>query len=103
MPLMRDILPQALQDIEDIFEYIANDNEAAALRVHQAIHEHIDRICGLPTLGDSVESPKIQGVRYSAVSKFRKYCIFFRQENGIVQVLRVLHSARDFQRELEEE
>ncbi|MDR0520531.1 MAG: SUMF1/EgtB/PvdO family nonheme iron enzyme [Planctomycetaceae bacterium] len=102
MPLRSKISDQAQQDINGIVAYISADNEAAALRVHQAIHEHIDRICGLPTLGDSVESPKIQGVRYSAVSKFRKYGIFFRQENGIVQVLRVLHSAQDFQRELEE-
>jgi toxin ParE1/3/4 len=38
---------------------------------------------------------RLRGVRAVSIGRFRNYLIFYRRQNDEVEVLRVLHGARD--------
>jgi toxin ParE1/3/4 len=46
---------RALRDVSEIFDYIAADNEDAALRVSDRIFEAVERLAVMPRLGRSSE------------------------------------------------
>jgi toxin ParE1/3/4 len=55
------------------------------------------RLASLPGLGTRYEPdhPRISDLRYFPVSRFKNYLVFYRPiENG-VEIVRVLHGARD--------
>jgi plasmid stabilization system protein ParE len=41
--------------------------------------------------------PLFEGIRVFPVSRFKKYLVFYRPIEGGIEVLRVLHGARDIQ------
>ena len=81
----------AREDLLSIWSYIAADNPAAADRVLDAI----DRRCALladdPALGPARPDIAPQ-LRYSPVGS---YLIFYRQVAEGVEIVRVLHGARN--------
>ncbi len=63
------------------------------------------RLASMPGTGTRYE-PDEQfhaDLRYSPVSRFRKYLVFYRPVPGGIEVLRVLHGARDIAGILAEE
>jgi toxin ParE1/3/4 len=55
------------------------------------------RLAALPSLGPAVpfQSPIVQGMRVWRVEGFERYLIFYRSVAAGVEVVRVLHAARD--------
>jgi toxin ParE1/3/4 len=96
MTLIFDIFPQARTDIAEISRYISEQNLSAANRFVDAIDQMIQHLCDNPTIGECLYSDPTSKIRVTFVSGFRNYLIFFRQEETQLQVLRVLHGARDF-------
>ncbi|MDR0336203.1 MAG: type II toxin-antitoxin system RelE/ParE family toxin [Planctomycetaceae bacterium] len=96
MTLFLDILSQARNDIMEISRYISERNLSAADRFVDAVDQTIQRLCDNPTIGERLYSDPTGKIRLTLVSGFRNYLIFFRQEETVLQVLRVLHGARDF-------
>ena len=89
--------PEALQDLDDIGDYIAIElsNPQAALRILNNIIEDIALLANNPLMGANLSS--ITGIasdyRFLVV---RKYLVFDRFNNGIIFVDRILYGRRDY-------
>lgn len=87
------ISPEAVQDMEDISSYIAMDNPEAAERVMQAFEAAVALLAIQPELGQ--HKPLLRGLRLWVVTEFPAYLMFYRQHERQIEVVRVLHGARD--------
>ena len=81
----------ARNDLTDIFEYIAGDNEPAAVAVVVRFLEVFDRLAEQPRMGKSRDELQ-EGLRSFPCGTFM---VFYRIWAGRVVVTRVLHAARD--------
>jgi len=97
--------PRAEKDLRAHYTYIGDRNPDAAERFLDAAEDAFVRLSRFPLMGrlwDS-PSPRLAGIRFWTIPKFKNYRIFYRPiENGI-EVLHVLHAARDIRRLLESE
>ncbi len=82
---------QALQDFQDIHDYIAADNPAAALDFIGRLEERSRTLCKTPGIGRKRDD-LANGMRSSRVSD---HLIFYRPEDDGITVLHVLHGSRD--------
>ncbi|MBI3895403.1 MAG: type II toxin-antitoxin system RelE/ParE family toxin [Acidobacteria bacterium] len=82
---------RAEEDLFDIAVYIAQDNPEAAAR----FIEKIEQICAL--LAASPEIGRLRSELAEDVRSFpvERYVIFYLPVKGGIEVLRVLHGARD--------
>ncbi len=92
------LTPSAKADLVDIFEYIRFDKPKAAKRVIDKIREAIRRLARTPNIGHVREDLADKTIRFWPV---HSYLIVYRPETRPLQVLRVLHGARDVRRILE--
>ena len=82
---------QAEDDLIDIWLYIAHDDPSAADRTLDDIEDKCLLLADQPGLGP--ERPDIAfGLRYFPV---RRYLILYREISDGVEIVRVLHGARD--------
>lgn len=90
--------PKAVADLEDIWLHIASDNVDAAERLIRQIYDAEDRLAEFPELGRarSELGPDIRSWAGGA------YIIFYRVDGAAVEVLRILHGARDIGEALDE-
>lgn len=97
MKLRLALKPQADRDLNNQFEYIAKDNLEAAIRFYEAAFSTFDVLATNPQIGPTREfkDPQLTDVRIWLVKGFEKYLIFYRATNELVEILRVLHAARD--------
>ncbi len=95
--------PQAKRDLADHFVFIGLDNVDAAHRFVAAAERTIDPISEMPQMGGvrSFRNPKLAGVRSCCISGFENYLVFYRLAEDGLEVIRVLHGARDIQNLLE--
>ena len=95
--LIRKLRP-ARRDLVDIFyHYARNGSVTTARRFLAETEATLHRLAGMPGLGTLYEpsEPAYAGLRYFLVSRFRMYVIFYRPIPDGIEVLRVLHGARD--------
>ena len=85
---------RAEQDLSDIWEYIAGDNIAAAGRVLDALEKAMYRVARNPGIGHMREDLADRRHRFFLVYS---YLIVYRMETRPLQVIRILHAARDVQ------
>jgi toxin ParE1/3/4 len=83
--------PLAALDILDIWDHIANDNMAAADRWVDALDAAFSRLATQPMMGRA--RPEIAPDLRSF--PFRRYVIYYVPLSDGIDVVRVLHSARD--------
>ena len=88
------LTPSAKQDVNDIWDYIANDNIEAADRVLDALESAMVKIAKNPSIGHWREELAGRRYRFFLVSS---YLIIYRREEKPLQIVRVLHAARDVQ------
>ena len=64
-----------------------------------------ERLAGMPGMGTryQADEPRYADLLSFPVSRFRMYLVFYRQVAGGIEVLRVLHGARDIRGILAEE
>jgi len=89
--------PEASDDLELIWTYIARDNGQAADEVLEAACR-LCRILGEhPELGRMREFSQaaLAGLRSFVIANFPNYVIFYRVKDEGVEIVRVLHGARD--------
>jgi len=91
--------PQAAADLEEIFAYLASHNIATARRFMEAAADTANEIREDPKIGMAWHSRRseLAGVRYKRVRYFKKYFIFYRERADCIEVIRVLHGARDIE------
>lgn len=87
-----DISPAARHDLAGIWEYISRDNEEAATNLIQSIYRQCLTLAELPGLGKARDRDLGKGLRSYPVGR---YIIFFRMRDSKLELVRVIHSARD--------
>lgn len=85
--------PSALVDLEEIYDYIAADNPMAAADFIAVLREKCERLKESPRIGR--ERSEVRAGLYSF--PVRRYVIFYRIEGRVLEIVNVLHSARDIQ------
>lgn len=90
MALKLVLAPQARKDIEEIVDYIATRDVSASRRMLLQIDTAIERLTELPFTGPTV-APRI-ALRKMSVPP---YIVFYAAIGVELQVIRVIHSARD--------
>ena len=99
------IRPRADRDLDEHAEFIARDNLEAAGRFYDAAAEAFDRLAVLPEMGSprTFRNPALAGLRMWRIPNFERYLIFYRPIQDGIEVIRVLHAARDIGAILEQE
>jgi toxin ParE1/3/4 len=100
--------PAADRDLADQAEYLTrHQSRQTGLRFYRAAEETFRLLASQPEIGKGAEcrSPFLSGMRMFPLKQFTNHLVFYRRvENGI-EIVRVLHGARDietlFQREEE--
>ena len=92
--------PEAVDDLDLICSYIAQDNPEAADRVLEAACDLCKILADHPELGRLRRfAPKeLSDLRSFVITEFPNYVIFYRAMADGVQIVRVLHGARDIGR-----
>jgi len=91
------VRPRADTEIDALADYIAQDNPAAAFRFLDAIQKTFDLIGEQPGVGSRryAHLPMMEGLRVWPVAGFGKHLVFYIERPAYIDVLRVLHGARD--------
>jgi toxin ParE1/3/4 len=84
--------PDALTDLNEIWEYIAADNPGAADRVLEDIHEAIRALVSFPQLGHQRADLTSRPLRFHPV---RDFLIAYAPDEQPLLVLAVLHGRRN--------
>ena len=82
---------RAESDLSEIWHYIAEDNIDAADRVVVSIRENVILLSKTPKMGRSRDEIH-RGLRSFPAGN---YIIFYMESKEVVEIVRVLHGARD--------
>ncbi len=87
----------AREDLIESYLFIGCDNSDAAERFLQAAEESCDALADMPESGHRWESEdqRLQDVRVWHVKGYENWLIFYRITENDVDILRVIHGARD--------
>ena len=83
--------PDAVSDLEEIWEYIAAESPPAADRVVAEVHEMIQRLVSFPQLGHNRPDLTSRPLRFHAV---RDFLIAYAPDEKPLIVVAVLHGQR---------
>jgi len=86
---------QALDDLFEIWSYVADDNAEAADRVETAIYAACAFLSSTPMAGRSREDLSTLPLRFWLVPPYRSYWIVYDPKTEPLQVIRILHGARN--------
>jgi len=89
--------PLARRDVLEAAKYIAMENAGAALRFIDAVRLTEELLLKTPGIGAARDfaRPELTGMRSHSVQDFRKYLIFYIPRDSGIEIVRVLHGARD--------
>ncbi|WP_036478421.1 type II toxin-antitoxin system RelE/ParE family toxin [Myxosarcina sp. GI1] len=99
------ITPRASRDIDELFEYIAQNNSDAALRFFDAARQTFSQLARTPGLGRAYEmsKPELKGLRRWKIKGFEKYIVFYRYSEDFLEIVRIIYAGRDLRSLLEDE
>jgi plasmid stabilization system protein ParE len=84
--------PAALQDLQDIWDFISADNESAADKLEGEFFEAFGQLAQRPRMGHTRTDLTERDVLFWPVGS---YLIVYRQDSTTLQIVAVLHGARD--------
>jgi antitoxin ParD1/3/4/toxin ParE1/3/4 len=84
--------PEAADDLGEIVEFIARDSPDAARRFLEKLRDEMERVAATPGIGHLREDLTVEAVRFWPVGH---YLIVYRVEKEPLEIVRVLHGARD--------
>jgi toxin ParE1/3/4 len=91
---------RATQDLRQVANYIlVNGNADAASRFLESVEATFTRLAATPGMGKVVRSisDRLGEIRQWRVKDFQDYLIFYRIREEQVEILRLLHGARDLE------
>jgi toxin ParE1/3/4 len=94
------VLPAAQNDLLDQAEYYdSQGGETLGNRFLARCEAGFERIAAFPESGTRVRlrHPKLKGCRFILVPDFDKILIFYKSSEGKIQIVRVLHGARNIE------
>ena len=88
---------EARRDLKGIQDYIANEQESpqAALKVIETILDRIEGLIGFPDTG-TLLFPKVNFPTNYRYARAAGYLIFYRHENDLIFIDRIIHGKRDY-------
>lgn len=86
------LAPEAVQDLQDIWDFIAADNPQAASALQEEFFQAFEGIAGMPGKGHTREDLTDLPVLFFRV---RSYLIVYRRDRSPLEIIAVLHGARD--------
>jgi len=89
------LTPQATEDLDAIWWFIAADSREAAGRVEMEIVATCRRLAKHPLMGTKRRDITPLPLRFWTVTRFPNYVIVYRPETVPLQVVAVLHGKRD--------
>jgi len=87
--------PEVVADLGQIVDHIAADNVSAGLDWLEEIEARFALLSTQPLLGEISRTPRLGVVRRHASGS---YAIYYRPIDDGIEVLRVIHSAREQER-----
>lgn len=89
----------ARTDLVQIAVHLSLDNEAVAARFLEAAEETFRQLLRSPQLGAKGEfrSRYLKGIRRWRVNGFENFLLFYRPVDDGIEVIRILHGARDIE------
>ena len=93
------ITPLAEQDLEAIGNYIAKDNPRRALSFIGELRSQ----CGKISKAPKAYRPREELGKGIRSCSHGKYVIFYTEDEGVVRIVRVLHSAMDIEARFDDE
>jgi toxin ParE1/3/4 len=95
---------KAKLDLLEAYVYIGTDSLDAAERFLRAVNDDVKKLADMPGMGAPREfrSRKLRGIRSWPVTGFLNWLVFYRIVESDLQLLRVIHGARDIERTLRE-
>ncbi len=101
MPLRIRVGSRAWESVGEISSYLASHASlSSARRFYQTFHEDIASLADFPEIGAVWEStqPRLRGLRFWPMTKpFQKYLVYYRLHKSVVEVVEVIHGARDIE------
>jgi toxin ParE1/3/4 len=89
--------PQSRTDVVEIILRIRQANAPAARKLLHAINDTLELLSGFPGIGP--RRPELgRGIQSFPVAKYTDYLIFYRSIDNGIEVIRVLHGARNLRR-----
>ena len=89
------LTPEAIQDPDNIWWFIADQNKEAADRVEAEIVATCRRLAEYPLIGHPRRDITPQAVRFWTLRKYPNYVIIYRPETKPLQVVAILQGKRD--------
>ena len=92
--------PAAGRDLDREADYIAQHQDLdSALRFYRAAEETFRLIATQPKMGRRRDfgNPQLKGVRGCLMKEFDRHLVFYRPVEGGIEVLRIIHGARDIE------
>jgi toxin ParE1/3/4 len=85
------------QDLNELAKFIQRDSPDAAIRFLDATEKSFQFLAAMPELGErqDFERKELAELRVWQVRGFENYLIFYRTVEQGIEVVRVLHAARD--------
>lgn len=99
------VLPAADSDLDQQADYLAQEAGIdTALRFYDAARVTFEHIAQMPGLGESRDSADVRltGLRVWRIEGFERHLIFYRPGPNGIEIVRVLHGARDVDRILDD-
>jgi toxin ParE1/3/4 len=92
--------PAANRDLIDCFAYIGRDSEESAMRFLRAAENAFRELAGMPRMGieTSFSDSEDSNLRRWRIRGFENFLIFYRPMEDGIEVIRVLHGAREIER-----
>ena len=89
---------EAVEDIADLHYFFFERDASVAEKFLTCLYETYEMIANMPELGElyHFRNPAMQDARVRRIKKFSNYLIFYRIETDRIEILRVLHGARDY-------
>jgi antitoxin ParD1/3/4 len=94
------LTPRARRDLFEIWDYIAEDDSNAANRFEQAVFQSCNLLSKSPLAGSIRENLTSRPVRFWVVQPYSNYLLVYDPAAKPVQILRIIHAARDLRVEL---
>jgi toxin ParE1/3/4 len=93
---------KSVSDAESIADWIAKDSLAAALRFLESVEATLNQLAEFPSCGNpfQVDLPGLTNLRFARVRGFPNCIVFYIEHKAAIEIIRILHGARDIEAEL---
>jgi antitoxin ParD1/3/4/toxin ParE1/3/4 len=88
-----ELSPEARDDLQEIWIYIAGDNLAAADQLEADIYKACEVLAGNPRLGHKRPDLTDEPVRFWPVRG--QYLVIYQHDTQPLKIVRILHGARE--------